>query len=145
MGLDSKAIEREIDGVTYKVWPIPFGVGRPVLIRLLGVLSPVLAGVFKASTKEGMAAAVFDSLPSVLSDADLSYFSKVFGDAAQFKNERGDWQPLVEKNQGDHFAGRYLAFFQWIVLACEVNYASFFAGIKNGASADGLLRMMTPK
>ena len=143
--LSTKAIEEEIDGVMYKVWPLPFSVGRPALVRLLGVLSPILSGVFKAQSEAGQAAALFEALPAALTDADLAYFGKVFGDASQYRTASGDWAPLIEKIQAEHFADRYFAYFRWIALAARCNYAGFFAGIKSGASAGGLFQMMTPK
>lgn len=141
--LRDRAIEEEIDGVAYKVWPVPFSIGRPALVRLLGILSPILAAAFRGGTRD--IAGVFEALPAALGDSDLQYFGKVFGDAAQYKNDKGDWCPLVDKVQADHFAGRYLAFFQWIVLAVRCNYGGFFDGIRSGVGGADLLQMMQQK
>lgn len=138
--LSLKAQEKEIDGVVYKAWPVPFSIGRPTLVRLVGILAPMLARMVSADGKE-VSAAVFETLPSVISDADLTYFAKVFGDAAQYRNDAGDWVPLVEKNQAAHFEGRYLAYFQWIVFCARVNFEGFFTGIKSGVGVGALAAM----
>lgn len=129
--LEAKAIEEEIDGVLYKVWPVPFSVGRPALVRVIGLLSPVLSSMLAAKSKQEMGAALFSTLPASMSDADLVYFAKLFGDASQYKNSEGNWAPLVDKVQSAHFEGRYLAYFQWLALAMRCNFAGFFSGLKS--------------
>lgn len=138
--LESKAIEEEIDGVMYRVWPIPMKPhGTEALVRLIKVASPVLGSMLKADTKQAMGAALFDELPKVLSTADIDYFAKVFGDASKFLNDKGEWAPLVDKVQAHHFAGRYWAYFKWIALAARCNYAGFFDGMRDAvASGDPL-------
>lgn len=136
--LSNRAQEREIDGIRYKVWPISMKPhGTAALVRLIKLISPVLASVLKADTKAAMGAALFEALPNTLTESDIDYFAKVFGDAAQYLNDKGEWAPLVDKVQADHFAGRYFALFQWIAFAAEVNYGNFFVGIRS-AVADGV-------
>lgn len=134
--LSAQAQEKEIDGVTYKSWPISFSKGRPALMRLLGILSPVLSSMVGAKSKADTAAALFGALPASLSDADLAYFAKLYGDAAQYKGEDGNWVPLIEKSQPAHFEGRYLAYFQWLAFCSEVNFAGFFTGMGRVAKSD---------
>lgn len=138
--LEDRAIEEEIDGVMYRVWPIPMKPhGTAALVKLIKLISPVLGGIFKAGTKAEMGAALFDSLPSVLSESDVDYFAKVFGDAASYLNDKGEWAPLIDKVQSQHFAGRYWAYFKWIALAARCNYAGFFDGMRSAvASGDPL-------
>ncbi len=137
MGLEERAQEREIDGRTYRVLPIPFGKGRALLVRVLQLLRPLLA-----SSGGGEALA---SLIGELNDADLKLFAEAFGNASFVADGQGNWMPLVPQNQELHFAGRYGEFLRWLTFCLEVNYGSFFAGLKNGPSADGLLARITGK
>lgn len=134
--LEDRAIEEEIDGVMYRVWPIPMKpYGTAALVRLIKIVSPVLAGMLKAGTKQEVGAALFDALPDALSEADVDYFAKAFGDAASYMNDKGEWAPLVDKVQAQHFAGRYWAYFKWIALAARCNYAGFFDGMRAAAAS----------
>src|SRR5262245_27205547 len=112
MGLEEKRQTREIDGVTYAVTPLPFGVGQKALIRTLKVLSPIMAAALKDRANGATGAAIFETLPGALTEEDVAWFAKVFGDASQFQLE-GKWIPLLVDQQELHFAGRYLAFFKW--------------------------------
>lgn len=138
--LSDRSQEREIDGVMYRVWPIPMKPhGTAALVRLIKLVSPVLGGMLKAGTKQEMGAALFDALPSSLNESDVDYFAKVFGDAASYLNDKNEWAPLVDKVIPHHFAGRYFAFFRWIAFAAEVNYGNFFDGMRSAvASGDPL-------
>ena len=139
MGLEEKTVEREIEGRMFRAWPMAWGIGRPALVKLMGILSPVLSGVFRGGTPGEATAAVFDALPSALSDADLTYFAKAFGDASHVKV--GDqWVPLVEQNQSTQFAADYLGFFRWLVFCAEVNFGGFFAGVMKGGSGAEFLK-----
>jgi hypothetical protein len=133
--LMERAQEREIDGVTYKVWPIAFKPnGMTALMRLLKIVAPAVGSLMAEKSKEAMASALFGTLPTLLSDSDLDYFGRVFGDAAQYQSDDGKWIPLIDKNQAKHFDGRYFAYFRWLIFCCEVNFGNFFDGIKNGVA-----------
>ena len=133
----ARAQEREIDGVMYKAWPIPFAKGRPALVRLLGIVGPVLSKITNAKSAEA-ASALFSALPASLTDADLTYFANLFGDASAYKTIDGHWAPLVDKTQATHFEGRYLAFFQWLGFCVEVNFSGFFTGMSSALRSAAL-------
>jgi hypothetical protein len=131
MGLDERAQEREIDGFTYKVQPLPFGIGRKVLVRTLHVIGPILKALAAngRGTKWEQGAAALAAIPEALSDDDLRFLGDNFGDASWFRHpENGNMVGLVAKTQEFHFAARYAAFTAWILFALEVNYAGFFSG-----------------
>lgn len=145
MGLEDRKQSKTLDGVVYEVTPLPFGVGKTALMRLLKIASPVLSGVFKENTTQGMASALFGSLPEHLSDEDVSYFAGLFGPYSQYQDESGNWIKLVTGAQDMHFSGRYMAFLQWLIFACEVNFADFFRGITAAGGGAGLLQKMAAK
>lgn len=137
MGLDEKKQQKEIGGVKYDMIPLGFAIGRPMLVRLIGIISPILG----ASAQGG--GAVFDALPRCLSDDDIKYLAKNFGNASwYYRDDEQTAIPLVEENQNEHFAGRYLEFVQWLTFGCEVNFKGFFVGIKAEATK---LAAMIPK
>ena len=138
MRLDEMAQSKEIDGLMYTVTPLPFGIGQKVLMRLIRVVSPLLA----ASADGG--AAVFAALPSVLKDEDIEFFGDKFGAASSVAID-GKNMPMLKQNQELHFAGKYLAFMQWLMFSIEVNYKSFFVGLTNGgAGVADLVTAMNP-
>lgn len=143
MGLEERRQTKEIGGVTYQVTPVPFGVGRVALVRLLKIVSPVLSEAFKQSSNQAMAAGVLSVLPSSLSDDDISYYAKLFGPYSEFMNG-SEWIKLTDAQQDLHFAGKYYEFLEWLLFAISVNYAPFFSGILKGGAGGGLLRTMAP-
>lgn len=145
MGLEERAVTEELDGTVYRVTPVPLGVGKPALLRLIRILSPIFAAAAKAGEKDGRAAAIFEVLPTVLTDADEKHFEQLFGPYSEYKNETGDWIKLVDKARELHFAGRYLAYFKWMIFAMRVNFGDFFAGIADGAAVGGLVQMVAAK
>lgn len=140
MDLSTRAEERIIDGVNYRCWPLPFGQGRPLLVRAFKAVAPAFAAAFRggASGEAGMAGAL-EAIAEHLDDSDVEKFARSFGDAASYWGEKKDgegWIPLVSATQNLHFAGRYDAFFQWLIFAMEVNgFARFFNTLKDEAGS----------
>lgn len=132
--LMARAKEKEIGGVTYEAWPLVNDVGLPALLRLIRMMSPILAESIGAGTnKAAAAAAVISSLPSLLKDEDVLHFARLFGSCSRYRDEAtGNMVPLVWQNQGMHFAGEYLRQLQWLTFCVEVNYGGFFSGIGKG-------------
>lgn len=146
--INEKKQTREIDGTTYEAWPVPFGVGRPALVRLVKIASPIIEGVARGRELGwGEVAGLFSALPSAFTDDDLVYFARIFGNASRYKgtdaNSVEAWIPLVERNHAAHFAERYHVFLQWLVFHLEVNFTSFFVGMR-GADFGLLRKMMAP-
>lgn len=140
MSLSDKNQEKEIDGFTYVVTPLPFGVGRQALMRLIRVVSPVFSAALGGGKVE---AAIFNALPLALSDDDVVYFAKVFGDASRYKDGE-KLVPLVSQNQELHFAARYKAFLQWLIFCVEVNYKDFFVSSMSGSGVADFMATLTP-
>lgn len=146
MSLQDRMQERTIDGVLYRVTPLPFGIGQQALMKLIKALAPLFSA---ASAKDNTA--FIAAIPSALSADDLAWFCRVLGDGGGAKDylcqvKDGEaWATLVDKRQDTHFAGRYDIFGKWLLFCLEVNFRSFFDGIKNGSNAMGALaQAMTP-
>lgn len=144
--------EREIDGFTYKVQPLAFSTGLPILKRLIEIVAPIAAAALRGGSALDRAAGVLEVLPTAFTEHDLTVFRIAFGPRSHYLREDGVWVPLVKNAKIDqqeaHFTGRYYAFIRWIVFCCEVNFAGFFGGATT--STDGnpmqtLLNMVTPK
>jgi hypothetical protein len=161
MDLMEQRQEREIDGVMYEAWPLKFEKGRPALVKLMATWAVIMGSVTRGAAQgAGAISGVFEALPLALSDADFTYYAKLFGDASRFKapaaSEGADdrWVPLLERTQNEHFQGRYSAYFQWIAFCMEVNFSNFFDGISgvlkgaltgSAGSLDGLLSKLQSK
>jgi len=142
--LEDKKQTRDIDGTTYEVTPLPFGIGRKALKRTVDVLAPLVAAAFEGEGKAGIGK-VFDALPDALSDADLDFFSETFGNASRYLDtQTGNMVPLVKANQELHFAGEYLRFFKWLTFSLEVNFAGFFAGTAGKLDLAALMAKLKP-
>lgn len=128
MGLDERKQERIIDGVVYEVTPLPFGIGRRALSRFVAIAAPVIGSVMERTSTGSIEKAVASALPVLatsLTDDELSYFAKTFGNASRYQD--GDRMvPLLEAQQEAHFSGRYTAFFEWLAFSVEVNFSPFF-------------------
>ena len=165
MGLEERTQSKTIGDFTYEVTPLPFGVGRKALMRLVKIMSPVLAGAFSgqgnamsaaaatgASAKAASAAAsaasaagAFGALPDAMTDADLEFFAKTFGDTTRFSSESNPKKlVLTSDNQELHFAGRYLEFAQWLIFCIEVNYKGFFTGMGSLNGGGGIGDLFSP-
>ncbi len=141
--LDLQKQQRDIDGTTYEVTPLPTSIGLKALVRLLHIMSPVLAAAAKDGSNQDKVGGMLAALPTALSEGDLEYFTSIFG--AQSKYQDGpNWIPLLKQNQELHFAGKYGELFRWLVFCVEVNYKNFFVGITSGGGGvDGLLSTLT--
>lgn len=130
VGLDEQQQQREIDGVTYRVFPLPFGKGKRVAQRLLRVMAPIFAAAGVARSQLEQGANVLASIPAALNEADLDFLEDTFADASHFlEPATGNWIGLGNKTTRDlHFAARYDRFLAWLVFSLEVNFSSLFRG-----------------
>jgi len=136
MGLEERIQQRTIDGTTYEVTPLTFGVGHKALLRFIKIAGPLLSAALegKEGGYENAAASIFKVLPAVLTEEDIAYFSREFGLRTRYQ-DGSKWVPLVAENQEIHFAGRYSAFFGWMRFCIEVNFGGFFGDLMRQGSA----------
>lgn len=146
--------EREIDGVTYRVQPLAFSAGLPILKRLIDIVAPIAAAALRGGSANGMYANVLDVAPQAFTEKDLERFADAFGPRSQYLNDAGQWVTLIKNakvdNRETHFTGRYLAFMRWLIFCVEVNFAGFFNGAtKEGESDESpikrILKMVAPE
>jgi hypothetical protein len=134
INLRERTETRVIEGVTYRCWPVPFGVGRPLLVRAFKAVAPAFAAAFRSGAGDGGMASALEAIAGSLDDADVAKFAASFGDAAEYEEDDKSI-PLVSRNQDLHFAGRYDVFLQWLMFAMEVNgFARFFSTLRDEAT-----------
>jgi hypothetical protein len=138
MGIEDRIQTKTIDGYTYEVTPCQAAVGQKALLRFLRLAAPVLTAA--ASTGLSMSEAavgVISTLATTVTDDDLAYFTKLFGPLTRFCTEgdeaRDCWIRLTPDQQEMHFAARYMALFDWLRFAGEVNFGGFFEEAKRRA------------
>jgi hypothetical protein len=130
MGIEDRQQTREIDGVTYIVNPLPFGVGKKALLRFTRVAGGALGGLEAGGDKAKMMLSLVAAISTALSDEDVDYFAKIFGDASWYVDGQKN-VPLLTVNHERHFELRYTAFFEWLAFCVEVNFSPFFSGLLN--------------
>jgi hypothetical protein len=133
---------------TYHVTELPSGQARDLLVKLVKVFGPVLAGMLEdgklipEGTEGAPAEALVNRVSKVdsktlskmllafsdrVSAADFKYLCQVLGDSTQVEIEAGAQVPLDLEYQELHFKGGRLShLFRWLAFALEVQYADFF-------------------
>ncbi len=132
--LRAKAQRRDIDGVTYEVWPLQHSVAQKILLKFLRALGAA------ASAVDGSDGAQFAALAKALPDEDIAFIAAKFGDASACE-EDGKMVPLVAMKQDMHFAGRFDAYLRWLLFAAEVNFAGFFDTERRRAIVDDFAKL----
>ena len=118
------AEERVIEGTTYRVMPVPAGIGNKVLLRLGKVGAPaVITLLASPSSKRGAWLAAMPSFVraiDLLREEDLDFVCKEFAKETQHGTS-GKLRPLGDSFD-EHFRGAYPAMFQWLRFCMEVNF-----------------------
>lgn len=134
--LEDQAQDRDICGFMIKVQPAPFDKSWPGLLRLLRLVSAPAADALRAGASLHKMAAIVDHIPTILTDAETTYFMELFGPYSWIIE--GDRQvPLIKANRNKYFAVNHLACLRWILFAMEVNFTNFFGGIQSDAGNIG--------
>ncbi len=84
MALSDHAQTKTIGGVTYVCTPVPFGVGKRGLIKLINLIAPI----FAAASRGGVGG-ILQALPAILDDGEIEYFAELFGGQCTFMREDG--------------------------------------------------------
>ncbi len=133
--LRDRAQFREIDGVKYEVWPLGHSLAQRILTKFLRSMA-AMAGAVDAPDSAQLGA-----LARALSDEDIDFIAKNFGDASAYESEDGKSVPLVKVVQDMHFAGRFDVFLRWLLFCAEVNFSGFFDTARRQAIADDFNRL----
>ena len=137
MGIEERCQTKEIDGTFYLVRPLPCAAGYKAMLRLVKIAGPIIAqAIVGSDVKTGTArsesvAEAIGLLASSIKDEDIGHFAKLFGESTMFSAEGSDDPviPLKLDQQEMHFSGRYMAFFEWLMFAIEVNFGGFFGDL----------------
>lgn len=134
-------VERRIGEHRYRLGVLPYGKGKPVLVRLAKLLGGPLGKLVDGGGGPGNLSSLLDTKLNVgaalaelaqnLNETDLDYLCEVFGQACQVEMQAGKWIPVAQVAE-IHFAGKYALMFRWLAACLEVNFADFFGGPGNG-------------
>jgi hypothetical protein len=116
-----ETIDREIHGKTYKITKHGAKEGRKILARLMARLGKPLASV--GSPGGGMASGLAELVVG-FTPAEVDYFCDVFAPKTMVDNAR------LSDVFDDHFAGDYDAMLEWLITCVEVNFETFFVGLR---------------
>lgn len=144
-----EVVEREIGGHVYKVTLLGAKAGRTMIVRLLKLLGPTLAGFVentvtgKGDGIESIALGIAEAFRQLAEKIHADDIGAISDELAKFTSVVIDHerQPQLDRVFDDHFAGKYDCMLQWLAFALEANFSSFFGG---SAGAKTLLgRVMT--
>lgn len=134
-----KQQERDIDGVKYRCYQLPFTPSRQLMRRLFNLAGPTFGAAIKGNrtlksildTEVNLGAAL-SSLAERLSDEDVDYVHGLLAKQCEVSLD-GGWQK-VEAVAETHFAERGMKhWFSWLRFCLEVNYGDFFGGAESAA------------
>jgi hypothetical protein len=112
------------------------------------ILTPTLGAGLKGLPESGQSVGLADLTTGAIGDAlialsdnvseeDMEYICDTLAACTELDNV-GSWVPLAADK--DHWAGRYLEKFQWLIFALEVNYADFLGGKDSINRVSAMLR-----
>lgn len=120
--------------ISVEITPSPFSVTRPALVRVTKTVGPSLATLADATRGvQGVdIAGGIQSFLEALQDEDLEYLAQAFGPRSVFSLD-GKRVQVATAAQRDVVFTRLgiVAFLHWIVAVWEVNYADFFAALRD--------------
>lgn len=134
-----------IEGVTFTVTPLRLKKSREVFLRLTKRVAPGLGALLDAlasgggslmDSDAGKIGGALEALVGPLSDEDLDWISDAFGETTTFSTDGEKTPYLTAANRESLFQGRLVLFFRWIAYCIEVNYADFFALLRERETAD---------
>jgi hypothetical protein len=129
-----KIESKTIGGHEYKVRQLVATKGRLVLLTLARIIGPAaaLAAGAKETGKEEAFAKVIEALLANLTPEDFTSLCNTFAESTDvvISDEKGRREPKLSNVFDLHFAGNYQEMIDWLVFCVEVNFASFFDGLK---------------
>jgi len=132
---------KEIGGKVYEVTPMPAGKGLGVMQRMAKAAAPAVLKAARGETG-GELVAIADLVESLASD-DLAAIAKLFAEHAMV----GDGENMVKLSTvfDVHFAGDYLALFEWLAFAAKVNFGPLLDGLKRRAAQRAVSAVEAPR
>ena len=118
----------------YKVRMLPATKGRVVMLTLARVLGPAagVAATAKGGDNAALLEPLFKSVLQGLTADDLNAVCNIFADSTDvvIHDDKGKREPQLSKIFDLHFAGKYDEMLAWLIFCVEVNFGSFFDGLK---------------
>jgi hypothetical protein len=143
-----EAQTREIQGVKFRVQPLPFKPARKVLVRLANVAGPALAHLASQTASLGdlgLARAVSSALAAV-SDDDLEWLADLYGERTQVGLDGKAPGPFLDAERRDELfsdPARFPLFFAWLGFCLEIQFVGF-SGVLGSVKAASAPKHGTP-
>lgn len=129
-------VDRDILGTTYRVTPLPAGRGVRVMARIARTLG-LLAGKSGDFAKEP-SEAIFALVAEAAEHLDPAALDATIRDLVEFSWTVSPGKLVHLKDCWElHFQGDYLALFEWLAFALEVNFAPLLEGLKGKLASAG--------
>lgn len=114
-------MRKEIEGVTYEFALLDALTGRRLFLDLVKAFGPCVSSVESASSLAGL----FQGVGGFIQSLDVELQDRLCDTMAKscaIVNSEGSLEPI---QFGKHFAGRYLAMYEWLAVSLEFNYSDF--------------------
>ena len=120
----------------YTVRPFPTGTGLALMWRLARMLGPALAALIRgAEGVEGAIGSSFNALVDRVTPEELTEIARQLAATADVVQPGGSQPAALGEVFDLHFAGDYLALFDFLRFALEVNFGPFVEGLRRRAAA----------
>lgn len=124
---DMPSTDVDIQGYTFRIYDLPLKQSRPVLFRVTKALGPAFAAM--ADPGAGLQKSA-ELLFEHLTEADLEYVSRVFGEACELL-EGAQARRLRPDVQDRLFAGKIMFYLQWLEQCFEHHFADFLGELRD--------------
>lgn len=131
---------REIGGREVTVKSLKMGPGRELLVRIFGVAFPAIADALRGGADmralaggARLSAVIGTLLGGVggrLDNALVDHVAHTLGAVSTAKLDGAQLSLATEVMRDTVFDGDYMAFFEWLAFALEVQYRDFFGGLQ---------------
>jgi hypothetical protein len=122
-------VEKTIGDCTYFVRPLDAVEGSRMLARIHKLLLPALGSV--EGLEDVKIGKVLADLGASVAISDLDYLRDTFARTTEVRIPPDNREPLLsDELKNGHFAGEYDLMLEWLTFCLEVNFGSFFRGLK---------------
>jgi hypothetical protein len=122
--------KRTIGGREFTVGKLSFADGQEMLVRVMGVVAPLLGeGAKAAGNGPAMMAGMLAMLGTRLDNAMLEFIAEKLGAISTVKTGAIEFKLDKPALRESAFDGDYLSYFEWLAFGLEVQYRDFFVGL----------------
>ncbi len=130
--LDVKS--KTIAGHEYKVRQLVATKGRLVMLTLARIIGPAAALAASAKDKQSVMGDIITAVLQNVTADDFTSLCNTFAESTDLvihEDGKRPREPKLSTVFDLHFAGEYQAMIEWLVFCVEVNFGSFFEGLKS--------------